>query len=123
MFIVLMPRVGTPHIYNYNMSNGKYRTVCNLTMSKENTQLTLCVDASIPGICSNCSAEADDMYLDDLNTEPRLARNVWQMRLCNLREFHNQEILGPSSSVYSMISRRWDKLIRLKFKLNRKKKK
>lgn len=123
MFIVLISRTGLPHIYNYMLSNGKYRTLCGLNMPKENVQNTLCGDGPFPGVCPNCFIEAEDMYLDDLKMEPRIARNQWQMRLESLRDYHYQEILGPTSSTYEMISRHWDKLTRAKSKLNRHKKK
>jgi hypothetical protein len=122
MFIVLFLRAGEKHIFSHQMSNGQIRTVCGKVMCKENTTNTLVADQVFPGICSNCSNHVQSMFDDDLRDNPRIARNSWQMRLENLRDFHYQEILGPAGPTHEITNRIWKKLNKAKRTLNRNKK-
>jgi len=112
MFIVLFPRIGIPHIFSYQLSNGHFRAVCGKILIKEKTTIILAADQVYPGLCSVCSQEIKNMYENDLKSEPRIARNYWQMRLENLRDCHYQEMLGPSVPTINMINRKWKKLIK-----------
>jgi|SRR5581483_3089729 len=123
MYIVLIPRTGVSHIFNFLLSNGQYRTLCNVNVSKEKITMTLGCDAPFPGICPNCIAEAHDMYQEDLDIDPSIARNNWQMMLEGLRHFHYDEILGPSSLIFSLSTRNWNKLSRAKIKYTQSRKK
>jgi hypothetical protein len=123
MFIVLFPRVGTPHIFNYQLSNGQFRTICGKNMIKENTLTTIAGDSIFPGICDICSHKINDRYQDYLNDEPRLARNSWQGRIEHLRDTHYCEILGPAEFIYEMTTRNFNLLNKAKLAWNRNKKK
>jgi hypothetical protein len=116
MFIVIYPRIGTPHIFNFQLSNGQLRTMCGKNITKENTLTTISGDAVFPGLCSSCSHQIDEMYQDDLKEDPRIARNSWQARLPYLRSHHYYEILGPAGLAYDLANRSWNTLNRAKGK-------
>lgn len=119
----MFPRVGIPHIFNFQLSDGPLRTICGKNMIKENTLTTMSGDSVFPGICPVCTHQFDEMYKDDLKDNPRIARNSWQSRMERLRSHHYNEILGPAGLTYEMINRSWTKLARAKRTLNRNKKK
>ena len=116
----MFPRVGTPHIFNFQLSNGLIRTICGKNINKENTLTTISGDAVFPGICSICSHQIDEMYQDDLKEDPRFSRNSWQTRLKHIRNHHYCEILGPAGFAYEMSKRSWNKLNRAKQKSKKK---
>lgn len=121
MYVIIMQRTDVPHIYNYDLSNGQVRTLCGKNISKNPTDSVVSCDAIFPGICRNCLVDANDMYLDDLQFDPRWARNSWQSRLSSLRDYHAQEILGPSGLAYGMEHRVSNKINRARKAVKRKK--
>jgi len=123
MLVLLIPRYGTPHAFNFVLSNGQYRTMCGKNFTKDMVCNTIAGDGVFPGMCQSCYDAIKDMYEDDLDCDPRMARNTWQLKLDNLRDFHYQDILGPIISSYEMTDRIWRKLNKLKRTLLKIKKK
>lgn len=108
MFVVIMLRAGDVHIVDFTLNSGKqYRTICSKTFSKNLKMNTLAADNTFPGTCSTCKAFYDEMYLSDLNIEPRMARNESQFRYYNLVDYHRYEMEGPTVKYEDRVFRRW----------------
>lgn len=120
MYIVFFPRTGLPHIFNYETANGKCKMLCGKDIEKNTGANSMAIDTISPGICSNCSKEAEARYENDLDNDPRIARNSWQYRLRSLRDYHNDEILGPINHIYIMETRSYPKVHRAKKKCRKK---
>ncbi|SRR5260370_11018435 len=114
MFIVLMPRLSIPHILSYRLSNGGWRTICNKILPKDATMITLSADNTYPGICRACKKRQDDDYKEELNYDPRVARNSYQSGLYYIADYITDNIISVED-IYSYLNRRkWRKLEKYK---------
>ena len=108
MFVVIILRTGDIHIVDYTINNGKkYRTICSKTFSRNLKMNTLAADNTFLGTCATCKAFYDEMYLSDLNIEPRMARNESQFRYNNILDYNRYEMEGPRMQYEDSINRRW----------------
>lgn len=115
MFVIIMLRNGEIHIVDYRLGNGSYRTICSKTYSKNLQMNTLAADNTFSGTCDTCKSRYDEMYLSDLNYEPRMARNETQFKYQDVLEFHRYDIDGPRVKYEDTISGQWwPKLVKYK---------
>jgi hypothetical protein len=108
MFAVIMLRKGDIHIVDYTINNDKQiRTICQKQFSKKLKPNTLAADNTFPGMCKTCKAFYDEMYISDLNHDPRMARNESQFRYYHLLDAHRYEMEGPQVKFGDRVNWRW----------------
>lgn len=112
MFVVIILRSGESHAVSYRLTNGSYRTICGKTYAKSASMNTISTDDTFPGMCRNCKSYHDEMYKDDLNYDPRMARSEASSQYKEIPEYHKYDIIGPKAQFEQHFERRWPKLIR-----------
>ena len=112
--IILMPRLGCPHILKFKRDDGNLITRCDKILPKDITMITLAADDTYSQLCRICRDHQDEMTLEELNYYPRTARNVFESHLYNLRSHLQNEEVGPKDTFYYLTSRRWSKINKIK---------
>lgn len=112
MFVVIILRNGDSHAVSYRLNNGGYRTICGKTYAKNFKTNTIASDDTFPGLCRNCKSYHDEMYKDDLEYDPRMARSEASTRYTDVLVYNKLDIVGPKAHFEQHMERRWPKLIR-----------
>lgn len=123
MFAVLFTRNGDVHAVSYRLNNGNYRTICGKNFPKSTMMNTLASDNTFPGICSTCKSYYDEMYLDDLEYDPRLACSESSTKYNDVLEFQRFNIEGPKARYEDLMDRHWQRLVRYQRLAKKSKKK
>jgi hypothetical protein len=112
--IILMPRLGDPHILKYKMANGNWLARCDKILAKNISIITLAADNTYPELCRTCREAENELLLSELNYNPRSAFNVFQSHLYSLRRYLQNEEAGPRNTYFYLTSKRWPKLRKIK---------
>lgn len=122
MLVLLLPN-GECHINSYRLTNGNYRTVCAITIEKNAQNNTLSADDTFPGTCETCKRYYDEMYQDDLNHQPAMARSITYNKYQSILDYHRSGIMGPEVDHYGIEERQWWRINKYKGHVNGRKEK
>lgn len=112
MFVVITLRNEEAHAVSYRLNNGGYRTICGKTIANNHQMNTYASDDTFPGLCKNCKSYHDEMYKDDLEYDPRMARSEASTRYTDVVVYNKLDIVGARAKFEQSMERRWPKLIR-----------
>lgn len=118
MIFCVTERKGTIHIVDYITPSKKYIVICGKNITKVFN--TFSADNTFNGICSTCDSIYKDMYLDDLNYTPTMARNNIFTHIIHTLVFSEAQLLVPETKYEQYISKSWRKLSKIKKSFYRK---
>jgi hypothetical protein len=97
MFVLFIERDGNMHIVDYKSARGFYRAVCGKVVFQNELVNTIAADASIDSICRTCHETYNEMYISDLDVEPRMARNNSYLSITKLLEYTKMGYMRPEA--------------------------
>lgn len=107
---IVVTRRNEVHLVDYTHANGNKYTVCGRCFTANDIVSFVELDGAILAACRNCHDTYDEMYLDDLNHDPRVARGgTFERRKRNYLEIQNK-YLATEHKYWFLIYKDWGRL-------------